>query len=332
MKQLPKISIVVPIYNVEEYIAECLQSVMRQTYLGPMECILVDGTGTDNSMAIAQEMVDEYKGSIEFRFVCDEYNKGLSGSRNTGISVATGDYIFFLDSDDYISVDCINTLVAPLQRKDYDMVVGNLKEFGGKRLAYYNPQEREIIGRDDILSEVCSQTLYIMAWNKLISMNVINNDNLQFIENILHEDVPWAFELGINMNSIYVIDHETYYYRIRTDSLAAVSFQKKRSEREYSSYVQGLLKILNSATIKGVTGDVFDSFVKFIFSRTIQIGFENNMDISKDYALIRTLYPKQSGLKLLFMNPKMFKKNIHWYLPTGIACRFLKWKYNRNKR
>ena len=332
MKKIPKISIVVPIYNVEEYIAECMQSVMRQTYKGPIECILVDGTGTDNSMSIAHEMVSEYDGSVEFRFVSDEYNKGLSGSRNTGIDAVTGDYIYFLDSDDYISDDCIETLVAPLQRKEYDMVVGNLKEFGGKRLAYYNQQEREILGRDDILCEVCSQTLYIMAWNKLISMNVIKNENLRFIENILHEDVPWAFELGINMNSIYVVDHETYFYRIRTDSLAAVSFQKKRSEREYSSYVQGLLKILGCANAQGVSGEIFDSFVKFFFSRTIQIGFENSIDISKDYEQMRALYPKQSGLKMLFMNPKKFKKNVHWYMPIGMACRFLKWKHGRNNK
>ena len=103
---LPKISIIIPIYNVEPYIEDCLQSVMRQTYRGMMECILVDDCGTDNSMKVAEQLIKIYNGPIDFKVLHHEHNRGLSAARNTGIDAACGDYVYFLDSDDWISDDC----------------------------------------------------------------------------------------------------------------------------------------------------------------------------------------------------------------------------------
>ena len=97
---LPKVSIVIPVYNVEPYIEECLQSVMRQSYRGEIECILIDDCGTDNSMGIAVQLIEEYNGPIDIKVMHHEHNQGLSAARNTGIDAACGDYIYFLDSDD----------------------------------------------------------------------------------------------------------------------------------------------------------------------------------------------------------------------------------------
>ena len=109
---LSKVSIIIPVYNVELYIAECLQSVMNQTYQGQLECIVVDDCGTDRSMEIVARMIAGYDGPIEFRVLHHEKNMGLSCARNTGIDAVTGDYVFFLDSDDWISYDCIDYLVS----------------------------------------------------------------------------------------------------------------------------------------------------------------------------------------------------------------------------
>ena len=126
MKKLPKISIIIPIYNVAEYITECLQSVMRQTYKGEIECILVDDCGKDKSISVAEQLISDYKGQIEFRILHHEHNRGLSAARNTGTDAATGDYIYYLDSDDYISDDCIEVLTQPLEVCEYDMVLGDI--------------------------------------------------------------------------------------------------------------------------------------------------------------------------------------------------------------
>jgi len=95
-----KVSIIIPLYNVKKYISDCLLSVARQTFRGKIECIIVDDCGTDNSVTLAEQFIAGYDGPIEFTMCHHNHNRGLSAARNTGIDVATGDYIYFLDSDD----------------------------------------------------------------------------------------------------------------------------------------------------------------------------------------------------------------------------------------
>ena len=107
-----KISIIVPVYNVEQYVNECFDSIAAQTYKGEIECIFVDDCGQDDSVAILEKLITDYHGAIKFYIVHHEHNKGLSGARNTGIRHAQGDYLYFIDSDDSIKSDCIEKLVA----------------------------------------------------------------------------------------------------------------------------------------------------------------------------------------------------------------------------
>ena len=109
---MTSISIIIPVYNVEQYIEECLLSVANQTMTEGIECIIVDDCGPDNSAAIAKRFVDSYQGDIRFTFIQRENNGGLSAARNTGIEAATGEYIYFLDSDDFIVPECIKTLYS----------------------------------------------------------------------------------------------------------------------------------------------------------------------------------------------------------------------------
>ena len=162
-----KISIIIPIYNVELYITDCLQSVMRQTYTGPLECILVDDCGTDNSILIAEQMIADYKGPIEFRILHHEHNRGLSAARNTGMDASTGDYVYFLDSDDWISDDCIEKLAKPLQQKEVDIVVGNYESVGEPRCVLELSLSEGQYHEKGINKTFCNNGVYVMAWNKL---------------------------------------------------------------------------------------------------------------------------------------------------------------------
>ena len=110
------LSIIIPVYNVAPYIANCLRSVMEQSYDDSMECIVVDDCGKDDSIAIAERLINEYEGSIFFEIVHHDQNRGLSASRNTGLTHAKGEYIFFLDSDDEITEDCIEKMMAVVMK------------------------------------------------------------------------------------------------------------------------------------------------------------------------------------------------------------------------
>ena len=105
------VSIIIPTYNVASYIIECLESVASQTYRGSLECIVVDDCGTDDSIALADNFIQHYSGKIDFRILHREKNGGLSAARNTGLNEAKGEFVYFLDSDDYITPDCIESLV-----------------------------------------------------------------------------------------------------------------------------------------------------------------------------------------------------------------------------
>ena len=111
-----RISIIIPVYNVELYVEECLQSVANQTMTEGIECIIVDDRGQDNSMDIVRHFVDDYQGAISFHILKHEKNGGLSAARNTGIEAATGEYVYFLDSDDYLVPSAIETLISIADR------------------------------------------------------------------------------------------------------------------------------------------------------------------------------------------------------------------------
>ena len=217
-----KISIIIPVYNVELYIKECLNSVMSQTYQGKMECLIVDDCGTDRSIKLAEQIIESYKGSIEFHILHHKHNRGLSAARNTGMNAATGDYLYFLDSDDSIIPQCLE-LMAEMQNKypqadviqagalcDYDFL--NIET---KNLPEYT-DDREWIKKTFLQRFIIPMT----SWNKLIKRQFIESHGLTFREGLIHEDELFNFYLAKHVQSIAFVKKNTYCYRtLRTDGI-----------------------------------------------------------------------------------------------------------------
>lgn len=215
-----KISIIVPVYNVEKYIIDCLTSISRQTYKGLIECIIVDDCGSDASIPLAETFIMEHSGSILFTILHHESNKGLSGARNTGLNAATGDYVFFLDSDDTITPNCISLLTEPLLCKDYDMIIGNISIVGkDNNFTKLKLATGEITTTKQIIRTKTSSQWYQMAWNKLYNVNFIRENGLLFKEGIIHEDELWSNEVASVANTMYVVNQKTYNYLIREASI-----------------------------------------------------------------------------------------------------------------
>ncbi len=221
------ISIIVPVYNVAPYIERCLKSVMGQTYAGDMECLLVDDCGSDDSMAIAERMISAYTGSIQFRILHHEHNRGLSAARNTGTDAAIGDYIFYLDSDDELTTDCIEKLANPLiDDKTIEMVMGNrivrsdyykipkLYQHGIKLI------EEDIISLDAVRCFFFNRNgLTVNAWNKLIRKDFLIQNQLFFKEGLLYEDNLWTFYIVKYLSHLFVIPDITYIQYKRPNSI-----------------------------------------------------------------------------------------------------------------
>ena len=220
----------------------CIDSVLHQTYRH-LEVILVDDCSPDRSMAIAREHILQSPLSKDLKFVylTHERNRGLSAARNTGIDAATGEYVYFLDSDDEITENCIEVLAKPLEQKRYDFVVGNYKNIG--EYNYYQPLgfSGEIVGQEKIAQSYLERKWYPMAWNKLCRNSYLKGNGLYFQEGLIHEDELWSFQLACTAISIFGVNAITYYYIIRENSITTTGDYKKKERK-----VQNYLKVLQS--------------------------------------------------------------------------------------
>lgn len=222
-----KISIIIPIYNVAPYLQRCLDSVANQTITEGIECILVDDCGTDNSLEIAEQFVQNYQGNIKFQLISHEQNKGLSAARNTGIRYAIGEYLFFLDSDDEITPNCIEGFLDIAHKHPkIDFIQGfhkdipsegkiNLKQLCIDRGIPEYSENKEYIKTVLLADRVISVT----AHNRLIRKDIVINNNLFFKEGIIHEDSYWNFFLAKHINSFAMLIKITYLYHLTPNSI-----------------------------------------------------------------------------------------------------------------
>ena len=199
-----------------------VSSVAAQTYTGDMECILVDDCGTDNSMQIVREWIKRYCGPIHFQLTGHQTNRGLSAARNTGIVVAQGDYIFFLDSDDAITPDCIDTLILIAEKyPEAEFVQGNTVRGTGNVMhsSRYRCEVPEYCAdKDQLIALILSKTL-ICAWNKLIKRSFLIDKQVFFAEGLLHEDLLWSYNLAKKVCAAAFTNSETYSYYINQNSI-----------------------------------------------------------------------------------------------------------------
>ena len=233
-----KVSIVIPVYNVEPYIERCLRSIAAQTYLH-IECILIDDCGTDGSMALVEQFLHNYKGKICFTIISHQQNQGLSAARNTGIRVADSEYIFFMDSDDAITPDCIEIL-TDLAKKypEADFIQGNIIT-GTEELNEGNIDSDvpEFCDNKKQLENIILCKTHRTAWNRLIKRSFITNNSLLFPVGLLMEDHYWTYFVSKQIHAAAFCHRGTYYYYKNKDSIIN-SPSKVSLIKRYSSYIE----------------------------------------------------------------------------------------------
>ena len=206
------ISVIIPIYKVELYVRKCIESILNQENCGTaIECILVDDCSPDNSMSVVHSVVDGYNGPIRFVFLKHDHNRGLSAARNTGMDAATGDYILFVDSDDWLPADALSKFVSALQRyPDLDAVLGNHYSRAAdalicktsKEILFDNFRARRFLVFS--IEGACN------AVNKLVRTDIVKRN--RFEEGIINEDQPWTYFLFKEINRSLQIPDNTYVY------------------------------------------------------------------------------------------------------------------------
>lgn len=215
------ISIVIPIYNVEPYILECLQSVDKQTIGDDIECILVDDCGTDNSVLVAEDFIKSYEGRVHFTLIHHQKNGGLSAARNTGVRAAHGEYLYFLDSDDTIKNNCIELLLELAQKHNAELVIGSY-DTGDSRMSQFGKIDYPecVDNKRDVKRMLLNyDILPVTAANRLIRRELLVKNDLFFKEGIIHEDNYWTFFLAKHVERMAICKEKVYYYRSTPGSI-----------------------------------------------------------------------------------------------------------------
>lgn len=205
------ISIIIPVYKVEQYISRCVLSILKQVNCDVLiECIFVDDCTPDNSMKIIHSLVDQFKGSIEFKFLKHETNRGLSAARNTGIDAAKGDFILFVDSDDWLPSDSILNFVRILHKNPgIDMITGNDKRT--KDVFPFNISRETIIDNYQLRKYLLNhKNISCTAWNKLVKSSLVSKN--KFPEGYIFEDSYWTYFLFQDIKKAIIIPEVTYIY------------------------------------------------------------------------------------------------------------------------
>ena len=227
-----KVSIIVPVFNAQDFLTECYNSIINQTYKN-IEVIFINDCSSDNSYSILSNL------SLISPFPCkiinNNKNQGAAKSRNKGIQMSEGDYIFFMDVDDTITPDCIYLLTESAnQFNNPDVICAN---FHSKDYTYKATNIIKYLSNNrDIRHTYFNHECYDMPWNKLIRRDYLLKNAL-FFENIYHEDTPWSFKLALTAQSMVLLPQNTYNYRVQESSKMSIRKDiKKIISDQYESF------------------------------------------------------------------------------------------------
>ena len=218
---MPKVSIIVPVYNAEEYLCRCLDSIMDQA-LSDFEAILVDDGSPDESGKIC----DEYA-SKDSRFkVIHQANGGVSKARQAGLDVAKGDYVIHADPDDWVEPDWLQSLYEEAVTSGVDMVMCDFERVYKNRTVYYN-QRPSSFNNHDLLSDLLKERIWGSCWNKLVRREFFQKYGIQFHpEMTIWEDLYVCCKLLLNDIRVSYIPKCLYHYDSYSNGNSIVRFQK----------------------------------------------------------------------------------------------------------
>ena len=214
--KLPRLSIIVPVYNVEKYLKKCIDKILDSTYKDFELIIINDGT-KDNSEQIIKEFLDKDEYKNKTTYIAKE-NTGLSDTRNLGMSIAKGEYIAFVDSDDYIETNMYELMMNKASENDFDVVVSDVRlvyEDSDKEQVISSAYEKDLFNKDEIKQTML--TYYPVVWNKIYKKSLL--EGIEFSKGVWYEDMEFNLKIYPRINSIGVVKVPLYNYLQRVGSI-----------------------------------------------------------------------------------------------------------------
>ena len=264
---MPKISIIVPIYNSEEYLKECLNSLVNQAFKD-IEIICVNDGSTDNSLEIVKHFAEK-DSRIK---VINQENKGQSAARNAGLKIASGEWITFIDSDDYID---LNTYERALTVSNVDVICFGIEVYGDNLYAtrqadneYYKIKYKSLVH----LNNKIRLNTDVSVCDKLFKKEIIDNYGIRFPEGMHFEDAEFYWKYILCCKSANYIDEYFYHYRRREDSIMHNAFHQKGIAIEHLYIIEHLYKFITANELYksniNLLIELFKQFFSFAYINT----------------------------------------------------------------
>ena len=327
-------SIIVPVYNVEHYLKQCIDSIREQEYTN-YECILVDDGSTDSSPKIC----DEYSRIDPRVKVIHKKNGGASDARNRGLEIASGNYIFFVDSDDYLyNSGVLTTLYDVIQsNSNYDFICFNRIYFYQKSNIFKQLQSypKEITIDNDIKNIIVGLLKHgifpISPYTKVIKRDFLVNNDIKFIEGLVGEDIPWFLELLRKAKNIKIINQWLYIYRKQVPG-SVTSIASIKRYKSLSFILSRETQTILDSYSEGIDKNALLSYMAYVWSQVLAMTMDLDKSTRKyerkflrqyDWLLNYDLNPKVKKVKLCY---RIFGMNI----TALILSKYIKYIVQKN--
>lgn len=306
---MKKISVIIPVYNSENYLEKCLDSVVNQT-LKDIEIIIINDSSKDNSLKIIKKYQKKYENII---LINNKINLGIGKSRNKGLEIATGEYITFLDSDDYIALDGYEIAYKYIKKNKLDFITNDYYKVENNQINIFETKYFDISTLNKN-PEIIVKMNYGPA-NKIIKNSIIKENDIKFEENLKYEDVPFVSKALLYSNKIGHLNKPYYYYNIHFGSETTTM-----DKRVYD--ILEIIKIVNNQYENKYHDEIEYFTIKQITRYMLRQKYQKNKKIKNDfidkgYKYLLEIYPnykknkyylKESKLKRIIKNNKILLK------------------------
>ncbi|REH84821.1 glycosyltransferase family 2 protein, partial [Staphylococcus felis] len=307
-----KLSVVIPIYNVQEYLLDCVNSVINQNLnIEEYEILLLNDGSSDKSSDIAKALASEYKNIRYFFFE----NSGLGATRNKGIDLAKGTYITFLDSDDIVPQIAYETLLTTAMKNNSDVVTAPVERFENNKFLRSGLHKRvKFDPAEKVTLKEYKELVYdTTSTNKIYKLSFLKNNNLYFPVNILYEDIYFSLRVFALSTNISVVDQVSYIWRIRSGENVSIT-QNRLNIQGYKDRLNTVLKTLNFLR-EHCEEVVANEFEKKIIDFDIPLFFPDykngDLEYTKDFVLETINILK--ALKVSYIEECDYRKQAIYY-------------------
>ncbi|MDD6795965.1 MAG: glycosyltransferase [Clostridiaceae bacterium] len=321
---MAKISVIVPVFKVEKYIEQCINSIINQS-IKDIEIIIIDDESPDRSIEIVKAINDD---RIK---IINQKNKGLSGARNTGIRAATGEYIAFVDSDDYLA---FNTAYEEMYNiaieEGSDIVAGNCIWFYSDKNNYPMERNKNYFNKTPMDSEefyinsLKTKRIFAPVWLNLYKKKLFDENDLYFKEGIYHEDEEFTPRALLLSNKISIYDKEFYVYRQREGSIVNSGLNLKRCEDLLDTCL-----FLSDLADKTCNNELKRLLKNYIANIGYDLIYKHKYeDVSQE---IKQMLSRNSQTKLHKFRSKVLNIDVNLYITTEKFIKFIKYINNSFK-